>query len=69
MRKEKELDFLETLIPELAESATKEAYLAALSRGESVLEIVDGNLVLTNPDGTRTILKKAKPAVSVQNNG
>ena len=68
-RKEREIDFLETLIPELAENATKKAYLAALSRGDSVLEIVDGNLVLTAPDGTRTIIKKAKPLVSVQKHG
>lgn len=65
MRTEKELDFLETLIPELAESATKKAYLDALSRGSSVVEIIDGKIVSTAPDGTRTIIKDAKPMITV----
>lgn len=69
MRTEKELDFLETLIPELAESATKKAYLDALSRGSSVVEIINGKIVSTAPDGTRTVIKKAKPMIPVQKNG
>lgn len=69
MRTEKELDFLETLIPELAESATKKAYLDALSRGSSVVEIINGKIVSTAPDGTRTIIKKAKPMITVRKNG
>ena len=68
MRTEKELDYLETLIPELAESATKTAYLDALSRGISVTEISDGKLVSTAPDGTITFIKDAKPMVSVVKN-
>lgn len=69
MRTEKELDFLETLIPELAESATKKAYLDALSRGSSVVEIIGGKIVSTAPDGTRTIIKNAKPMITVRKNG
>ena len=69
MRTEKELDFLETLIPELAESATKKAYLDALSRGSSVVETINGQIVSTAPDGTRTVIKKAKPMIRVQKNG
>ncbi|MBN2808614.1 MAG: hypothetical protein JXR80_03890 [Deltaproteobacteria bacterium] len=69
MRTEKELDFLETLIPELAESATKKAYLDALSRGSSVVETINGTIVSTAPDGTRTVLKKAKPMIKVRKNG
>ena len=39
MRTEKELDYLETLILELAESATKKAHFDALSQGLSVTEL------------------------------
>jgi len=67
MRTEKELDFLEKKIPELAESATKQAYLDALSKGISVTEMVDGNIVSTAPDGTQTFIKKAMPWVEVDN--
>lgn len=69
MRTEKELNYLETLIPELAESATKKAYLDALSSGIAVTEIVDGKLVSTAPDGTRTFIKKSKPMVKVPKSG
>ncbi len=65
MRTEEELDYLETLIPELAESATKKAHLDALSRGLSVTEIIDGKLVVVAPDGTKTIVEDAKPKVKV----
>jgi len=66
-RSEKELDFLETFIPKLAESATRKAYLDALSQGLSVTELVDGNIVSTAPDGTQTFIKKAMPWVKVKN--
>jgi len=69
MRTEKELDYLEQLIPDLATSATKKAYLDALSRGHSVTEIVDGKLVLTAPDGTRAFIKDAKPMIKVPKRG
>jgi len=69
MRTEKEIDFLEKKIPELAEVATKKAYCDALSRGNTVMEIVDGQIVSTAPDGTRTVIKAAKPMVKVHKNG
>jgi hypothetical protein len=68
MRTEKELDHLETLIPEMFASVTKKAYIDALSRGNSVTEVVDGKLVLTAPDGTRTFIRDAKPMVKVPRN-
>lgn len=68
MRTEKELDYLETLIPELAESATKKAYFDALSRGLSVTEIIDGKIVTIAPDGQKTIIEDARPLVKVPNN-
>lgn len=46
----------------------KKAYLDALSRGESVTEIVNGQLVETSPDGTRKFIRNAKPAVKVPAN-
>jgi|ACQI01.1.fsa_nt_gi hypothetical protein len=61
MRTEAELDYLEKMIPELAESATKKAHLDALSRGQSVTEISDGKLVSVAPDGSKTVIADAKP--------
>jgi len=69
MRTEKELNFLEKKIPELAGSATKKAYLDALSHGHSVVGIVGGDIVSTAPDGTRTFIKEAKPMVKVHKHG
>ncbi|MBN2802778.1 MAG: hypothetical protein JXR91_06765 [Deltaproteobacteria bacterium] len=56
MRTEKELDYLEKFILELARSATQKAYFDALSSGHSVTEIVDGKLVITAPDGTSVVI-------------
>ena len=68
MRTEKELDYLESFIPGLAESATKKAYLDALSSGRTVTEIVNGELVSTAPDGSRVFIKATKPMVRVTKN-
>lgn len=40
---------------------TRRAYQATLSSGQKVVEIVDGNLVETSPNGSVRILKKAPP--------
>ena len=61
MRTEAELDYLEEMIPEFAESATKKAHLDALSRGQSVTEIRKGKLVSIAPDGSQTLIADAKP--------
>ena len=55
MRTDKELDFLENHIPDLAQSALKQAYVDTLSSGNSVLEAIDGKLVEIFPDGTKKI--------------
>ncbi len=68
MRSDKEIDYLEEFIPTLAASATKKAYLDALCRGNTVTEIVDGKIVETAPDGTRTIIGDAKPMVKIPPN-
>ena len=57
MRTEKELDFLETLIPTLAEGAFKKAYVDALSSGSSILEAMDGKIIEIFPDGTQKFIK------------
>jgi len=61
MRTDVELDYLEKMIPELAESATKKAHLDALSAGQSVTEIKQGKLVLITANGKETLLEDAKP--------
>ncbi len=48
-------------LPGLAAVAVRKAYDHALKSGSSVLEVVNGKLVKSNPDGTRTILKTMKP--------
>jgi hypothetical protein len=62
---EKELDYLEAHIPELAEVAFKQAFWAALAAGSSVLMSENGNLVEIFPDGTRKIIKPLPPATPV----
>ncbi len=63
---EKELDYLEAHIPELAEIAFKQAYWAALATGSSVLMSENGNLVEIFPDGTRKIIKPLPPSMRVK---
>ena len=58
---EKELDYLEEHIPELAEVAFKQAYWAALASGSSVLVSENGRLVKVFPDGERKFIKKLPP--------
>jgi hypothetical protein len=49
--------FLEKNIPELASGACKQAYARALASGSSVLEVRDGLLVESYPDGSVHVLK------------
>jgi hypothetical protein len=62
---DKELDYLEKHIPELAEVAFKQAYWAALASGSSVLISENGNLVEVFPDGERKIIKPLPPSTPV----
>lgn len=48
-------------IPTLVEDAFRKAYARALASGSGVLEVVNGQLVRTNPNGSRDVLKTAKP--------
>jgi hypothetical protein len=54
---EKAIDYLEQHIPELAESAMKQAYWQALASGSSVLEHENGVIYEVFPDGTRRAVK------------
>lgn len=55
------LDYLEKQIPELAETAVRQAYWQALASGSHVLEACDGFLVEIAPNGTRKIIKQLTP--------
>lgn len=57
---EKEIDYLEQQIPELAEMALRKAYWQTLASGDSVVVADNGQLIDVQPDGTRTVLKTIK---------
>lgn len=65
MKTEKELDFLESYIPELANSAVKKAYLDTLSAGLSVTQVIEDKIYEVFPDGTKKFIKEIKPAVKI----
>lgn len=58
--------YLEEHIPELAETAIKQAYWRALASGYNVLECENGFLVEIHPDGSRKILKKLQLPMKVK---
>ena len=63
--REKELNHLEEFIPYLAEGATKKAYLEALSKGQSVLEVIDGAIYEIFADGTKKKIKNVEASIKV----
>jgi hypothetical protein len=58
---EEAITYLEERIPEMAERATRQAFLETLARGESVLIAEGGYIVKVFPDGTRKVIKKIAP--------
>lgn len=62
---EKAMLFLEAKIPELAEAATKAAYLRALAAGHSVLECRHDTIIEVFPDGQENVIKKIAPPTKV----
>lgn len=54
---EKAMRQQENRIPQLAESAVKQARANTLKAGRSVVEAVDGKLIETRPDGTSRVIK------------
>ena len=65
MRTDKEIDFLEKQIPELAECSVKMAYYNTLSSGISVLESKGDKIIRTYPDGREEFVKNVSSPVKV----
>lgn len=64
---DKEIDFLETKIPLLAELATRQAYIDALASGSSVMIARDGQLIEIFADGTEKFFKEIpKPITTIK---
>lgn len=53
-------------IPALAKRAVQEAYTRALNAGQSVFTVEDGYLVEVSADGSRRLIRKLEPSVSVE---
>ncbi|QOG11322.1 hypothetical protein [Arcobacter sp. FWKO B] len=66
MKTAKELDFLESYIPELANSAVRKAYLDALSSGNSVTEVIQNKIYEIFPDGSKKYIKDIEPAIKIE---
>ncbi|NDA91376.1 MAG: hypothetical protein EBY20_10870, partial [Alphaproteobacteria bacterium] len=60
---EKEIQNLEKEIPNLADTAFRQAYFNALSSGSSVLIVENNELVEIFPDGSRKVIKKNEPDI------
>ena len=58
---EREIQYLEEHIPELAESAVTQAYWQSLAAGNSVLESENGIIYERFPDGSSQIVKEIEP--------
>ena len=65
MRTQKELDFLESHIPSLANSATRKAYLDTLASGLSVTKVIKNKIYEVFPDGTKRFIKDIKPSIKL----
>lgn len=63
---EKAMRALENSIPELASGAVKQAYVRALAAGSSVIEVIGGQLVESQPDGSHKVLKTLAPPIHVK---
>ncbi len=57
-RNEKEIEYLEKHIPEMAKAAVKQAYWQALGSGSSVLVSDNGTIKEVFPDGTTNITQE-----------
>ncbi len=63
---DKAIEYLEQHIPELAESATSQAYWQALAEGNSVIIAQNGKLIEVFPDGTQVLIKEIAPRIKMQ---
>jgi|GEM_PF-1169594 len=64
-RTEKAMKNNEDRIPQLAADAVKQARAITLSAGRSVVEVVDGKLVETLPDGSFKVIRLIASSTSV----
>ena len=62
---EKAMQAMEALIPELAESALRQAYYQALTRSGKVLEAFNGKLVETSSEGGQRLIRNLPAPVAV----
>lgn len=62
---EKSMQVLENEIPNLAEGATKQAYVQALASGSSVVKTKGNQLVEVFSDGSICVLKELKASKKV----
>ncbi|MBL4665111.1 MAG: hypothetical protein JKY23_04060 [Nitrospinaceae bacterium] len=65
MKTDQELDDLETVIPELADYAMRQACKNALTNGQSVLQVQDGIIYEVFPDGKKMHRKTITPKIPV----
>ena len=63
---EKEIQNLEECFPYAAEHSVRQAYFEALSSGSSVLVVENSELVEVFPDGSRKVIEKIAPHISVK---
>lgn len=62
---EKNMSKRENRIPQLAESAVKQARTRALASGLSVVEAVNGMLIESRPDGTFKVIRSLAAPIPV----
>ena len=62
---EKAMSTQENRIPALAENAVKQARSRTLASGRSVIEVKDGQLVETLPDGSVNLIRSLTPPTKV----
>ncbi len=62
---EKTMSRRENRIPQLAESAVKQARANTLKAGCSVVEAIGGKLIETRPDGSSRVLKSISAPIPV----
>lgn len=62
---EKAMSTKENRIPALAENAVKQARLRTLASGRSVIEVKNGQLVETLPDGSVNLIRSLTPPTKV----
>jgi hypothetical protein len=63
---EEETQFLETQIPQLAQSAVFQAFWRTLAAGYPVLISEDNSLIEVHPDGSRKVIRMLTPGIPVK---